>query len=267
MASGTAPRRNRHSTVGPYKLVKKIGRGSFAEVFQAIHQETRETVAVKAIKRRSLTRKTQENLRLEIAILSRLEHQNIVRLLSHHESDSHVYLLLEFCAGGDLSSYIRSNNRGKEASAINGLPESTVRYFGLQLASGLLFLKSRNVMHRDLKPHNLLLSERSDNARLKLADFGFARHLGEEQLAETTCGSPLYMAPEVLLRQRYSDKCDLWSAGAIIFEMASGRPPFGGSDVVRFSRSLKTFDRPALTAGLTRIPTRAIRMAYLRRRS
>ena len=98
------------------------------------------------------------------------------------------------------------------------------------LASGLQFVHSYNFIHRDLKPSNLLLTEDSETAVLKIADFGFARYIQPLTMAETLCGSPLYMAPEILRFQKYDAKADLWSVGAILFELLSGRPPFRGEN-------------------------------------
>ena len=111
------------------------------------------------------------------------------------------------------------------------LDEYVVHIFMNDLANGLKFMWSKKYIHRDLKPQNLLLksSLHSSVPTLKIADFGFARHLEEAAMAETTCGSPLYMAPEILRLQKYGANADLWSVGAIMFEMLTKRPPFNGS--------------------------------------
>jgi len=129
-----------------------------------------------------------------------------------------VYLALEYCAGGDLSDVLdRANGPLPLKQAVSLLRE---------LASGLQYLHSYDIMHRDLKPQNLLITE---GGHLKLGDFGFARSLPRDDMAATLCGSPLYMAPEVLSRQRYDAKCDLWSVGCIAWEMLTGAPPFTAS--------------------------------------
>ncbi|KAG9138640.1 hypothetical protein Leryth_020485 [Lithospermum erythrorhizon] len=107
-----------------------------------------------------------------------------------------------------------------------------------QLASGLKILRENNMIHRDLKPQNLLLSTNDDNSTLKIADFGFARSLQPRGLAETLCGSPLYMAPEIMQLQKYNAKADLWSVGAILFQLVTGRTPFTGNNQMQLLQNI-----------------------------
>ncbi|KAL9252915.1 Serine/threonine-protein kinase ATG1a-like protein, partial [Drosera capensis] len=131
-----------------------------------------------------------------------------------------IYLVLEYCDGGDLASYIQRHGQ---------VSEDVARHFMRQLAAGLQVLRDNHLIHRDLKPQNLLLSSKDVTPSLKIGDFGFARYLKPQGLADTFCGSPLYMAPEVFQNQKYDAKADLWSVGAILFQLVTGRPPFGGS--------------------------------------
>ncbi|KAI9021649.1 kinase-like domain-containing protein [Phycomyces nitens] len=144
---------------------------------------------------------------------------------------------MEYCSVGDLSQYIRRIRSHKATRGpAGGLPENVVRHFLKQLASALQFLRSQNLVHRDIKPQNLLLvlPQEHPNPRfrdseipiLKVADFGFARFLPNASLADTLCGSPLYMGPEILSYKKYDAKADLWSVGAVLYEMITGRPPF-----------------------------------------
>eukprot|EP00965_Chrysotila_dentata_P239282 6203006-Pleurochrysis_carterae.AAC.2 len=212
--------------VGAYELGSTLGQGSFATVYRGQHRGTKRIVAVKAIVRGRLNQKLTENLEAEISILQTLQHTNVVRLHDVQTTERHVYLVMEFCPGGDLSRFIRS--RGAQS-------EPMARGFLLQLAEGLRYLRSHNLIHRDLKPQNLLLSSLSADATLKIADFGFARYMQQQDLAETLCGSPLYMAPEILRFQKYDAKADLWSVGAIMYELLTARPPFTGANHVQVS--------------------------------
>lgn len=204
-----------------YGIERKLGTGSYATVWLARKLGDERPVALKAISRERLTQKLTENLESEMSILREFAHPNLVELVEIAVTPSYVYIVLEYMRGGDLQKYIRSSGR---------LSESTVRRFMADLASGLDFLWSKNLIHRDLKPQNLLLTRPDASANLKIADFGFARRLESAALAETLCGSPLYMAPEILSFKPYDAKADLWSIGAILFEMLAGYPPFTGGD-------------------------------------
>ncbi len=175
--------------VGAYDLYQCIGQGSFASVYRGEHRPTRRVVAVKAIVRARLNRKLQENLDAEISILQSIQHPNVMMLHEVQHTERHVYLMLEYCPGGDLMQIIRT--RGAQS-------EAQTRTYLVQLAHGLHCLRQRNLIHRDLKPQNLLLSAAGPHGVLKIGDFGFARYMEQQDLAETLCGSPLYMAPEIL---------------------------------------------------------------------
>ncbi|TMW62224.1 hypothetical protein Poli38472_009717 [Pythium oligandrum] len=208
-----------------FRLVETIGRGSYGTVHKAINLSSGAAVAVKLISKDKLRRpherrsieKEIETMRVAV---ERFEngHPHIVRLLCTKESQHHIYIVLEYCAGGDLADVMKASR---------GLSEEQARLYMSQLASGLQFLRSQSVVHRDLKPANLLLSSRNQaNAKLKIADFGFARELQSESLAESVVGSPLYMAPELLEYKSYDAKADLWSVGIILYEMLVNDHPF-----------------------------------------
>ncbi|VAH54799.1 unnamed protein product [Triticum turgidum subsp. durum] len=132
---------------------------------------------------------------------------------------------MELCEGGDLATYIQRTGGRVE--------ESVTRNFMRQIGAGLQVLRRHHVVHRDLKPENILLSCPGSDAILKISDFGLSRVLHPGEYAETACGTRLYMAPEVMLFQKYDDKVDLWSIGAILFELLNGYPPFRGRSNVQ----------------------------------
>ncbi|CAN6480548.1 unnamed protein product [Victoria cruziana] len=183
--------------IGEYILGPKIGSGSFAVVWRGWHVRSGDVVAIKEIDRRQLSAKLNESLLKEITILGEINHPNIVRLHDVIETGEKIYLVLEYCTGGDLAAYIHHLGRVSEFDA---------RHFMRHLASGLQVLRKHNLIHRDLKPQNLLLSMESNNFLLKIGDFGFARYLKPQGLADTLCGSPLYMAPEIIQSQKYDAK-------------------------------------------------------------
>ncbi|XP_076755222.1 serine/threonine-protein kinase unc-51-like protein Atg1 isoform X3 [Xylocopa sonorina] len=198
--------------VGDYEYNTKdlIGHGAFAVVFRGRHRKKPNfVVAIKSITKKSLA-KSQNLLGKEIKILK--------------ESNHNVFLVMEYCNGGDLADYL---------SAKGTLSEDTIRVFLKQLAGAMKALHAKGVVHRDLKPQNILLSHNCGKAcpqphqiTLKIADFGFARFLQDGVMAATLCGSPMYMAPEVIMSLQYDAKADLWSLGTIVFQCLTGKAPF-----------------------------------------
>lgn len=197
-------------------------------------------VAVKVIARDKIGHpKLQENLLTEISILRDYNHINIVRLYDHFNSNKYIFLVLEFCEGGDLSKYIK---KYKNVSACGVGEEISIKFLK-QIASGLLFLSQKSLIHRDLKPANILMTECSEYAILKLADFGFAKELKDaDKMTQTRCGTPLYMSPEILECLEYNSKVDIWSCGCIFYEMIVGVPPFKGNNEVDLLKNIKTRD-------------------------
>ncbi|KAL8912431.1 MAG: hypothetical protein Q9171_002524 [Xanthocarpia ochracea] len=268
-------------SVGSFRRLEEIGRGSFATVYKATYSKSPGYVAIKSVDMNKLNKKLKENLYSEIHILKRLHHPHIVALIDCQETTAHIHLVMEFCQLGDLSYFIKKRDTlsRHEATAdmirkypnppAGGLNEVVVRHFLKQLASALQFLREGNFIHRDVKPQNLLLDpsplfyakakpetvpyaahEKSlipvagveSLPTLKIADFGFARSLPSTSLAETLCGSPLYMAPEILRYEKYDAKADLWSVGTVLYEMMVGKPPFRASNHVELLRKIERGD-------------------------
>lgn len=206
-----------------------LGTGSFATVYKAKNITTGNIVAIKVMSLQKVAGGDQKTglARLAAEIQHQMECKSpyTVPLHSVFQSDGNLYLVMELC-WGDLAGLLRKNG---------GLfPERTTQFLSRQLALGLKCLNDLNIVHRDLKPQNILvtLPNPADpdpiTATLKISDFGFARFLNEhtDETTGTLCGSPLYMAPEIFLNGRYGAKADLYSAGAIILEMLSGRTPY-----------------------------------------
>ncbi|CCG83507.1 Serine/threonine protein kinase [Taphrina deformans PYCC 5710] len=248
-----------------YELGREIGSGSFAKVYlgQTLTLPHK-VVAVKSVLRSKLTKKLLENLESEISILKGIKHPHIVTLIDITNTGSHIHLIMEYCPLGDLSYFIKKREKlglPGQIPLLNeiasnypnvrraGLNEILVKHFLQQLASALAFLRSKNLIHRDVKPQNLLLQPPVDQVQhsgvglahlplLKLADFGFARYLQTSTMAETLCGSPLYMAPEILRYEKYDATADLWSVGTVLYEMLVGKPPFGASNPVELLKKI-----------------------------
>lgn len=255
--------------IGQFSLGSEIGRGSFANVYRGQDTRTARAVAIKAVVRNRLkNQKLIDNLEIEINILKTMRNPHIVSLMDCIKTDDYIYLVMEYCALGDLSYFIRKRDQLKITHPIvrsvlerypspegsNGLNNTLIVNFIKQLASALEFLRSQNLVHRDIKPQNLLLlppahTKADFEAKhyagfwelpvLKIADFGFARFLPSTSMAETLCGSPLYMAPEILRYEKYNAKADLWSVGTVIYEMTVGKPPFRAANHVELLRKIE----------------------------
>ncbi|CAN6576265.1 unnamed protein product [Malus baccata var. baccata] len=219
----------RGRVVGDYLVDRQIGSGSFSVVWHARHRVHGTEVAIKEIATVRLNKKLQESLLSEIFIMKKIDHPNIIRLHDIIEVPGKINLVLEYCRGGDLFMYIQRHGK---------VPEALAKHFMQQLVAGLQMLRDNNLIHRDLKPQNLLLSTNDNNSVLKIADFGFARSLQPRGLAETLCGSPLYMAPEIMQLQKYDAKADLWSVGAILFQLVTGRTPFTGNNQIQLLQNI-----------------------------
>jgi len=229
MSSTATPQKKRRE-VGVYYIDQKIGSGTFAKVYKCTHKTNSKVYAMKVIDKRKIGKnKLQANLELEISIMARFRHNNLVRLHHTMRGPKNIFLVMEYCGGGDLANAILKHGP---------LPENVVEPLMAQLACGLEFLWSKNLVHRDIKPQNILMTGGLDSI-LKLADFGFARYLGASHLAETACGSPLYMAPEVLRREGYNNKADLWSVGCVLFELLTKLTPFTAFNEIELLRNVE----------------------------
>ena len=210
------------SNVGPpkvenYVMAEKLGSGSYADVYKAYRKsKTREVVAIKCVLKANLSKSALDNLISEIRILKNLNHEHIVEMKDFLWDDNYIFIIMEYCSGGDLSHFIKSRQR---------LPEDVCQRFLQQLASALQYMREKNISHFDLKPQNILLYSRKKNI-LKIADFGLAQPMHEDDVETKIKGSPLYMAPEILIEKKYNPKIDIWSVGVILYECLFGKAPY-----------------------------------------
>ena len=214
--------------IGNYILTKIIGKGSFSNVYKCHHIETNNLYAIKVVSLKNLAHKIIENIEIEINTMMKLKHDNIVKLYDTIKTEKYICLVIDYCDGEDLNKYIKKNGR---------ISEKQTKIFMTQIASGLYYLYSLNLIHRDLKPHNILLSK---NGNIKIADFGFVKDYTENSMFDTLCGSPIYMAPEILQHKKYDAKVDLWSIGIILYEMLSAEPPFMASNHIQLLKTIET---------------------------
>lgn len=214
-----------------YKLGKELGRGAYATVRLAIETSTKQEVAVKCVVKKKLTREDEEALKVEVAVLQELRHPGVVALLGYYEEPKNHYLVLELMSGGELFTRIVENDHYSEGDA-----QRLVK----TVAEVLEYCHGKDVAHRDLKPENILLKDRSSAAVMKIADFGFARHVNEG--CRTACGTPGYVAPEVISGKIYDYQCDVWSLGVLMYILLCGYPPFyakNRKDLFRLIRKAK----------------------------
>ncbi|XP_015275080.1 PREDICTED: serine/threonine-protein kinase DCLK1 isoform X1 [Gekko japonicus] len=201
-----------------YKVGRTIGDGNFAIVKECIERSTGREYALKIIKK-SKCRGKEHMIQNEVSILRRVKHPNIVLLIEEMDMPTELYLVMELVKGGDLFDAITSTNKYTERDASGML---------YNLASAIKYLHSLNIVHRDIKPENLLVYEHQDGSKsLKLGDFGLATIV--DGPLYTVCGTPTYVAPEIIAETGYGLKVDIWAAGVITYILLCGFPPFRGS--------------------------------------
>lgn len=208
---------NKESGFNTFEIYKDqcIGKGSFSHVYKGINKITGINVAIKEVIVDKLSDKIKFQLYEEVEIMKKLiefPHQNIVKCYDIFMENKNLYIVMEFCDCGDLGSLLKMP-----------IKEVYVQYWMCQLKNGLMHLNKHNILHRDIKPKNILLTNKK--RVLKIADFGFAQILKPLTKINTLCGSPLYMAPEILNRSANTSKTDLWSIGMIIYEMLFNTHP------------------------------------------
>jgi len=199
-----------------YTLGKEIGRGGFSVVVEGTSKKTGEKFAIKCIKKTMVEGEDIKLLRREVQIMKKVNHPNVLKLYEVFEDDEEFFLVMELVTGKELFDKIVERGQYSEADASN-----IVR----QIVSAVEYLHGQGIAHRDLKPENLLSAEVDGMETIKIADFGFSKNFGEEKLM-TSCGSPGYVAPEVLTCESYDKSVDLWSVGVIIYILLCGYPPF-----------------------------------------
>ncbi|XP_054946030.1 serine/threonine-protein kinase 36 isoform X4 [Physeter macrocephalus] len=197
-----------------YHVLEMIGEGSFGRVYKGRRKYSAQVVALKFIPKLGRSEKELRNLQREIEIMRGLRHPNIVHMLDSFETDKEVVVVTDY-AEGELFQILEDDGK---------LPEEQVQAIAAQLVSALYYLHSHRILHRDMKPQNILLAK---GGGIKLCDFGFARAMSTNTMVLTSIkGTPLYMSPELVEERPYDHTADLWSVGCILYELAVGIPPF-----------------------------------------
>ncbi|XP_049346948.1 CBL-interacting serine/threonine-protein kinase 6-like [Solanum verrucosum] len=219
---------------GKYELGRVLGQGSFAKVYHARNVVTGENIAMKVVgKEKVIKVGMMEQIKREISVMKMVKHPNIVELHEVMASKTKIYFAMEYVKGGELFEKVA---KGK-------LREDNARGYFQQLISAIDFCHSRGVYHRDLKPENLLLDEEGN---LKVTDFGlsaFTDHLRQDGLLHTTCGTPAYVAPEVLGNHGYDGATsDIWSCGVILYVLLAGFLPFQDDNIMAMYKKIHKGD-------------------------
>ncbi|KAL4612641.1 hypothetical protein ACB092_08G215500 [Castanea dentata] len=237
-----------------YKLGKTIGTGAFGKVRIATNIQTTCEVAVKILVRETMKKKKmEERVDREIKILKLLSHPHIITLYEVIEAPKEIYLVMEYAKNGDLLKYI---------SEMGKLQEEEARKIFQQIISGVEYCHEKYVVHRDLKPDNLLLdSERN----VKITDFGLSNIMTDGQGFNTSCGSPKYAAPEVLSGESYTGPhVDVWSCGIILYNLLCCKfPAFDNDGISTFPRHLSPTARDLISKMLTVNPMERIEIPMI----
>lgn len=222
---------NVRTRVGKYELGRVLGEGNFAKVKHAKDMHSGRHVAIKILDKDKIFKdKMVEQIKREISTMKLVKHPNVVQLFEVMASKTKIYFVMEYVTGGELFNKI--NRQGK-------LKEDDARKYFQQLINAVDYCHSRGVYHRDLKPENLLLDS---SGNLKISDFGLSalpQQCREDGLLHTTCGTPNYVAPEVIVDRGYDGaKADLWSCGVILFVLMAGYLPFDDKNLINLYKKI-----------------------------
>ncbi|OMJ94186.1 hypothetical protein SteCoe_2668 [Stentor coeruleus] len=203
-----------------YNFDQRLGHGSYGIVRSALSKLNSVKRAIKSIKKSVLSSSPSSKTKLldEVEVLKNLDHPNIVKLFEVYDDDDYYHLVTEFVQGGELLDYVMKRKY---------LSESDAKCFMKQILSGVAYCHSNNIVHRDLKLNNILLDKDSPDALIKIIDFGTSKIFKPKSKMTEKYGTPLYVAPEVL-NGSYTEKCDIWSCGVIMYIILSGKAPFTG---------------------------------------
>ena len=205
-----------------YEIKGNLGKGKFGQVKLGIHKESGKQVAIKIINKKYVEDMEFEQIKSEIDILKIAKHPNIIKLYDVFENEKYIYIIMEYCPGGDLFSYIEKRDfKIKEERAAEIIHK---------LCTAVYFLHQYGIVHRDLKPENILMMDQTDNADIRLVDFGLGKMLGPGEKCDEPFGTFSYVAPEVLQEKPYDFKVDLFAIGIITYLLVAGFLPFDDED-------------------------------------
>ena len=207
-----------------FTIVKELGSGSFGRVYLVTHKKTKANYAIKAIdKRNKANIEEKPYFRREVEVMYKIHHPNVIKLYSHFEDNNFCYFIMEYIAKGNMFGLIPTDKKKRISTQL-------VAILIKDIISAVYFLHNMSppIIHRDIKPENVLLA---DNFVAKLTDFGWSNYIQEDQKRTTVCGTPIYLAPEIIKEQGHDERVDIWCIGVLLFELTTGTVPFPGNDI------------------------------------
>ena len=207
-----------------FTIVKELGSGSFGRVYLVTHKKTKANYAIKAIdKRNKANIEEKPYFRREVEVMYKIHHPNVIKLYSHFEDNNFCYFIMEYIAKGNMFGLIPTDKKKRISTQL-------VANLIKDIISAVYFLHNMSppIIHRDIKPENVLLA---DNFVAKLTDFGWSNYIQEDQKRTTVCGTPKYLAPEIIKEQGHDERVDIWCIGVLLFELTTGTVPFPGNDI------------------------------------
>ena len=210
--------------ISDFDIKKELGSGAFGHVYLVVHKKTNAQYAIKAIdKRNKMNVEETPYFKREIEVMYKVHHPNVVKLYGHFEDNNYCYFLMEYISKGNLYGLIPKDNKKR----INTKVVATIMK---DIISAVYYLHNMNppIIHRDIKPENILLN---DGLVAKLTDFGWSNYIFNGIKRTTLCGTPVYMAPEIIREQPHDEKVDIWCIGVLLFELTTGTLPFQGETI------------------------------------
>ena len=207
-----------------FDIIKELGSGSFGNVYLVRHKETKAEYAIKAIDKRNKNNQEEKPyFRREVEVMYKIHHPNVVKLFGHFEDNLYCYFIMEYISKGNVYNLLPTDKKKR-------LSTKVCSFIIRDVISAVYFLHHMNppIIHRDIKPENVLLG---DGLVAKLTDFGWSNYMQEGEKRTTVCGTPIYLAPEILEEKPHDEAVDLWCIGVLLFELVTANPPFLGSDL------------------------------------
>ena len=210
--------------ISDFEISEELGAGSFGHVYLVTHKTTKAKYAIKAIDKRNKANQSEKPyFRREIEVMYKIHHPNVVKLYGHFEDNNYCYFIMEYIAKGNIYQLIPHDNKKRlNAKIVASLMKDVI--------SSVYYLHHMKpiIIHRDIKPENVLLG---DNLVAKLTDFGWSNYMQEDEKRQTVCGTPIYLAPEIIKEDGHDEKVDIWCIGVLLFELITGNVPFQGNDI------------------------------------